>query len=419
MNGSVPHRFRLDPSSAVGLRLGSFLVVALLVTSVTLPVPLHAQVDSIAADSALGQAGLYNRPFIGSAGSTSIGGYVEGNSNYFIEEGISEGLSFELRRFNVFLFSSVGSRLRFLSELEFEHGTEEIALETAQLDFQLDPALIIRAGILVIPLGYLNENHDSPRWDFVERPLATTEVIPSTLSDVGAGVLGRIRSGPLTISYNAYLTNGLQEGVVENALGRTDISSGKSDEVFGEDNNGSPAVSGRVALRHPSAGEIGVSYYGGNYNRFRLDGAEVSEPRWLRIVALDARSSWGPIEFTSEVALADVDVPPGLRDLFATRQWGAYLDAVAPVWRPRIPGFPNAELRAGLRLEHVDYNRGTFGETGATIRDDVTAFTPMLSLRPTPGTVFRLNYRRHWTRDFVGNPTVRAAGLQVGFASYF
>jgi len=393
------------------------LVGPLLLTC--LPPQLQAQSDSIAADSTLGQAGLYNRPFIGAAGSTSIGGYVEGNSNYFIEEGVSEGLSFELRRFNIFLFSSIGSRLRFLSELEFEHGTEEIALETAQLDFQLSPALIIRAGILVIPLGYLNENHDSPRWDFVERPLAVTEIIPSTLSDVGAGVLGRLRSGRLTISYNAYLTNGLQEGVIDNTLGRTDIASGKSAEVFGEDNNGSPAASGRLALRHPVGGELGVSYYGGHYNRFRLDGTDVSERRWLRIVALDARSSVGPVEFTSEVALASLDVPPGLQELFAERQWGGYLDAVASVWRPEISGFPDAELRAGVRLEHVDYNVGSFSGTQATIRDDVTALTPMISLRPTPGTVFRINYRRHWMRDFVGNPTRRAAGLQIGFASYF
>jgi len=137
---------------------------------------------SAQTDSTLAQGGIYNRPFIGSTSSTSIGGYLEGNTNYFVEDGVSEGFSMELRRFNLFLFSQVSQRIRFFSELEFEHGTEEIALETALIDFQLGRGLVLRGGVILTPIGYLNQNHDSPRWDFVERPLVTTDIIPSTLS---------------------------------------------------------------------------------------------------------------------------------------------------------------------------------------------------------------------------------------------
>ena len=244
--------------------------------------PLSAQVDST-----LAQDGIYNRPFIGSISSTSIGGYVEGNTNYFVEDGVSEGFSMELRRFNIFLFSQVSQRIRFLSELEFEHGTEEIALETALVDFQLGPGLVLRGGIILAPLGYLNQNHDSPRWDFVERPLVTTDIIPSTLSEVGFGAYGKFASGELVFSYDAYLTNGLGAAVLTNETGRTDIPSGKDEELFGEDNNGSPALSGRLALRHTGLGEVGVSYYGGYYNDFQVEGEQVDEKRWLGIAALD------------------------------------------------------------------------------------------------------------------------------------
>ena len=145
--------------------------------------PAGAQVDST-----LAQEGIYDRPFIGSVSNTAIGGYIEGNTNYFVEDGITKGFSMELRRFNIFMYSSISRRVRFLSELEFEHGTEEIALETALVDFQISPALVLRAGIILPPIGYLNQNHDSPKWDFVDRPLVTTGVIPSTLSVVAAGV---------------------------------------------------------------------------------------------------------------------------------------------------------------------------------------------------------------------------------------
>jgi hypothetical protein len=372
-----------------------------------------------APDSTLAQDGIYDRPFIGSVSATSIGGYVEGNTNYFVEDGVSDGFSMELRRFNVFLFAQISQRVRFLSELEFEHGTEEIALETALVDVQIRPELVIRAGIILPPLGFFNQNHDSPRWDFVDRPLVSTGIIPSTLSEVGGGVYGRLLGGGTIFSYDAYLTNGLGEAVVGNALGRTDIPSGKSEEQFAEDNNGSPAFSARIAARRPSLGEIGLSYYGGYYNSFRRDGLEVDERRGLGIAALDFGGAIGPAEVRGEIAYATIDVPAGLTELFGRKQWGGHLDIVVPVWRPRLLGYDGATLALGLRVERVDYNMGTFASTGASIGDEVTALVPGLAFRPTPGTVFRANYRYHWTTDFVGNDPARTAGFQLGFATYF
>ncbi len=376
-------------------------------------------VDAQVADTTLAQQGLYDRPFIGSVASTSIGGYIEGNTNYFVEDGVSEGFSMELRRFNVFLFSQVSPRVRFLAELEFEHGTEEIALETALIDFQVRPELVVRAGIILPPLGFFNQNHDSPQWDFVERPLVSTDIIPSTLSEVGGGIYGRIARGGLLLSYDAYLTNGLGESVVGNGVGRTDIPSGKHEELFGEDNNGSPAVSLRLAARRPSLGEVGVSYYGGYYNTYRREGIEVDDKRWLGIAALDLGFRVGPAAVRGELAHASIDVPPGMTELFGDRQWGAHLDVVVPVWRPRLLGYENATVFAALRVERVDYNAGTFESTGLSIGDEVTAIVPGISFRPTAGTVFRANYRYHWTTDFPGNDPARMAGFQLGFATYF
>jgi hypothetical protein len=371
------------------------------------------------ADSTMAQEGLYERPFIGGVSSTSIGGYLEGNTNYFVEDGVSEGFSMELRRFNIFLFSQVSQRVRFLAELEFEHGTEEIALETALIDLRVRPSLVLRGGILLPPLGFVNQNHDGPRWDFVERPLVATEIIPSTLSEAGFGAYGRLAARGLILSYDVYLTNGLGDGVLGNDLGRTDIASGKDEDLLGTDNNGSPAVSARLALRDPSIGEVGVSYYGGHYNSFRRDGVEVDERRWLRVAALDLGGSIGAWELRAELAHAAIDVPPGLSELFGDRQWGGHVDVLRPVWRPRIDGYPEAVVSAGARLEAIDYNVGTFQSTGESIRDDIVAVVPTLAFRPTPGTVFRANYRYQWIRDFPGNDPARLAGIQFGFATYF
>jgi hypothetical protein len=383
------------------------------------PGAAYSQTDTISA-----QDGLYDRPFITSSGSTAVGGYLEANTNQFKEDGVGDGFSMELRRFNIFLFSSISPRIRLISELEFGHGTEEIELETALIDFRLNPALVIRAGILLPPIGFMNQNHDSPKWNFVERPLVTTEIIPSTLSEVGFGIFGKFFPAGLTVSYDLTLTNGLQDGVVGNDQGRTHIPSGKSEERFGEDNNASPAVSGRVGLRKTGWGEVGGSFYTGYYNSFTVEGDVVDDRRRVSLFAMDAQAGWGWGEVRAEFVLADVDVPESLNPLFGDRQWGGYVDVVVPVLHRRLSGYEvDSVLEVNMRFERVDLNVGTFTDTGANngtnIFDETTAWVPGISFRPSRDTVFRFNYRREWHRDFLGNPTTIRAGFQLGFATYF
>ncbi len=377
--------------------------------------PLSAQTDSGAV-----QGSIYARPFIGAVGGTSIGGYLEANAHFAREEGITDGLSMELRRFNIFLFSSLGPRLRFISELEFEHGTEEIALETALLDLRLSRALVLRGGILLPPIGAFNQNHDGPRWEFVDRPLVAIEIIPSTLSEVGFGVNGRLAPRGMTLTYDAYLTNGLGEGVVVNETGRTHLASGKRAEQFGEDDNGVPAISARVALRTRGGSELGFSGYGTIYNTFRTEGEVVDVRRSLSILALDASTQLARgITLRGEAALAQVELPAELEEMLGARQWGFHLDVVAPFLRFARGPFEGAELNATTRVEHVDLNVGRFSSTGGLIGDDRSAITLGLSFRPASGTVFRANYRREWAHDLLRNAATRSGAFQFGLATYF
>ena len=370
-------------------------------------------------DTGMVQGGIFQRPFIARAGQTAIGGYAEANGSYLVTDGVGDGWSMELRRFNIFLYSSVGRRIRFLSELEFEHGTEEIALETALVDFVITPSLVARAGILLPPIGAFNANHDSPRYDFVDRPLVSTEIIPATLSEVGFGVHGRLAPNGFSMSYDAYLTNGLGDGVILNPMGRTRLASGKSEERFAEDNNGSPAVSGRVAAMGRGFGELGLSYYGGVYNSYRTDGIIVAPKRRLSLVAVDLATDIGPVALRGETAWARIDVPADLNEVMADRQWGFYLDATMPVWRPRIRGLERPVVSAVVRLERADFNQGRFAVTNLARGDEVNAITAGISFRPAAGTVFRANYRHQSSRDLVGNPASKTAGFQIGFATYF
>lgn len=394
----------------------------ILFISLCLPQVIIAQ-DSTSKDNSeilTSQDGLYsNRPFTQGDKRTAVGGYIEANTNYFTTDGVTDGFSMEMRRFNLFLYSQISPRIRMLSELEFEHGTEEIALETAILDFTVDPAFNFRGGILLAPIGSFNQNHDSPLWEIVDRPLVSTEIIPSTLSEVGFGIFGKFYHSHMVFTYDLYVVNGLQDGVLLNDQGRTSLAAGKSEEMFAEDNNGTPMYTGKLGVRHRKLGEIGLSYYGGTYNTFRLDGADIDSKRNLNIMAFDFNTSYKKLKIQGEFAYNTVDVTSGLEELYGDKQWGAFIDFTYPILKKRILKYENTVFNTTLRLEQIDYNVGTFASTNTNIGDEVKAVVFGLSLRPAPTTVLKLNYRYHWASDFLDNAKAKTAGIQVGFATYF
>lgn len=367
------------------------------------------------------QDAVYSRPFITDEKifSASIGGYCEANTNYFSTDGISEGLSLELRRFNIFLFSSLSPGIKFISELEFEHGTEEIRIETAQLDLEIMSELVLRGGIILVPIGSFNLNHDSPKWDIIDRPLVSTLIIPSTFSEIGFGIHGRalITKG-LSLTYSGYITNGLAADVILNSEGRTFLQAGKSAEIFAEDNNGSPAISARAAAIF-DFGEIGLSQYNCIYNNYKADGFEITPKRFLTITAADISIKLKKLRIDGEAAYNTIDVPDNISEMFGNRQWGAYLDISYPIFNFSFMRFQNVVINGIIRLETVDFNIGKFETTGLNIYDEINSITGGISIRFSTKSLIKLNYKYQWSKDAIGNPVSRTAGIQFGFATYF
>lgn len=99
----------------------------------------------------------------------------------------------------------------FNSELEVEHGHTdigrgEVEMEQAYVDFKVSEPLGVRAGMMLVPVGFANELHEPPMFHGVQRPAVERNVIPSTWRENGVGVFGSL--GPVT--YRSYLMAGLQ-----------------------------------------------------------------------------------------------------------------------------------------------------------------------------------------------------------------
>ncbi|MCH7677756.1 hypothetical protein IID10_00125 [candidate division KSB1 bacterium] len=364
--------------------------------------------------------GIYDRPYIYRlGGNIAIGGYAEMNSNFEREEGIEEGFSFEARRFNLFIYSSISDQVKLTSELEFEHGTEEIALETALVDVLFHTAVNLRAGILLSPIGRFNIAHDSPRYDIIERPLVSTEIIPSTLSEVGLGFFGALYPTQFDrITYELYAVNGLSDGVVGGTGEGTRISAGKSAEAFEEDNNGSPAFTGRLAINPRFGGELGLSFHTGNYNSYKAEGEIIDASRRLTLLAVDWEYSRRKFYLRGEGAIAKIDVQESLKEIFADKQRGFYAEIGYTFIRRPILNQPDASLTFVTRFDYVDLNDGKRVSTGENIGDSLRRLTTGLSFRPTADTSIRLSYARNWGYDPFNNLT-NSMNIQFGIATYF
>lgn len=371
---------------------------------------------------ALNMDAVYNRPFLQFGKiPVALGGYVEANSNYMVTDGITDGLSFQMRRLTLFVASSIGKRIKFLSEIEFEDGTKEINIEFAAVDLEFHPLLNLRGGVIMNPIGAFNQNHDGPKWEFVDRPISATTIIPATWSNVGFGLWGKYYRRKWVFAYEAYLTNGMDDKIINNSENRTWLPASKKNiDRFEENFSGVPLTTLKTAIRHRMIGELGISWAGGVYNKFQDDGLTLDRKRGVHLAAVDFNTTiLNRTYVTGEFVWAFIDVPETFTQQYGTAQRGGYVDIVHPILNRSILGFEKAKLNIALRLEYADYNIGKFRETQENIYDDLYALAGGLSFRPYPQTVLRLNYRYHWQYDLLGNPPSRTAGFQFGFSSYF
>jgi hypothetical protein len=400
-------------------------------TLVLFAVGMHAQIDpallrKIPKDSSSRQMNMdaiYERPFL-QVGKlpVAIGGYVEANYQYLQQDGITEGHQFQMRRMTLFVSSSIYKRIKFLSEIEFEDGTKEINIEFASVDFEFSPLLNFRGGVVMNPIGAFNQNHDGPKWEFVDRPVSATQLLPATFSNVGFGLFGKKYSGSWVVGYETYLTNGFNDRIIANSENKTFLPATKEDkERFEESFNGSMLVTAKTALRNSKVGEIGISYMGGVYNKFKDDGLRLDKKRRVTIFAIDFNSTLPGTKtnLTGEWTWIRVGVPETYSEQFGRKQQGGFVDFVQPVMRRTMFGFEKAVLNVAARVEYVDWNKGKFQSTGTAIGDQLFSVVGGISWRPSSQTVIRLNYRYNWQKDILRNPASKLAGIQFGLATYF
>ena len=384
---------------------------------------LLKQVSEDTLKPSLNMDAVYNRPFLGLGKlPVSIGGYAEVNWQRMVTDGISDGHQFQMRRLTLFVASTISKKIKFLTEIELEEGGSKLAIEFASVDVEFHPLLNLRGGIIMNPIGAFNQNHDGPKWEFTDRPISATQLLPATWSNAGFGLFGKMYSGDWMFGYEAYLSGGFDQSIIDNETNKTYLPASKNNlDRFEESASGSPLISGKIATRHNAIGEIGLSYMGGVYNTYQKDGLQLDDKRSCHIFAIDFNTTLpGSQTFiTGEWTWVNVEVPENYSQQYGNKQYGGFVDLVQPILKRKFLGWDDAVFNIACRLEYVDWNVGSFIETGENISDDLWSIMPAISFRPTAQTVFRLNYRYQKQQDLLGNPAAITGGFSVGISTYF
>ena len=356
------------------------------------------------------RGGVYDKPFLTRlAGRTVIGGYAEAHARYERVDGLRDEAGFQAKRFNLFSNARVSDFIRIGAELEFEDGAQEILLEYAAIDLRIHPSLTLRGGMILSPLGKFNLSHDSPLNEFTDRPLVSTDILGVALSEPGFGVLGQFNAGRTgRLTYELYGTNGFHDGLITDSEDGTRIPLGRRNF---EDNNGSPAVVGRLALSPRVGFEVGISAHHGAYNTFNLEGARVDRRRNLTIAVVDAEVAVMGVRLSGEAARATLDVTEGLRGIYASEQRGIYVEGLREFWRGRIRTMPQSAFAVKVRYDYVDFDSDRIGTSIAQV-------TVGVNFRPTQDSALKLDYVRGRGRDEFNNLGEHAFVL-ASLATYF
>ena len=331
----------------------------------------------------------------------SIGGYGEAiyqNFDRRRDDGDASDRtdSIDLARAVFYFGYKFDDHFLFNSEIEYEHATTgegdeekgEVSVEFAYLDYLIRREFNLRAGLVLLPVGFLNELHEPPVFLGARRPEVEDRILPTTWRELGLGVFGD--AGPF--AYRAYLVNGLDAAGFEGGdplhEGRQGGSNARAEDF---------AVTGRLDFIGVPGLLVGASGYTGNSAQGReVDGhsfdARVSlvdahaEWRWrgIQARAVTARGSIGDA--------AEVNASNGLSgsDSVGKRFTGSYVEAGYDVLFPRGG---RASLVPFARWERLNTQDEVPSGFDANPENDVRLWTFGLQFRPIPQVVVKLDYQ--------------------------
>lgn len=292
----------------------NFLIVPLMAVFFFSAVPGHAadiselerRIDMMSDELDRIQAG-------GSGSGLAERTHLHGYGEMHIGFDDTDRTNIDQHRFVIGIHSELADWIHLNAEIDFEHAAQEMEFEFSYLDFLVDSKYNFRAGVVLMPMGNLNEFHEPPLFWSVERPEFHVKILPSTWQQGGGGVFGTIAEG---LNYRVYVVNALQ------SIG--DGSSGQ--KGFFRDSDGIRkgrqqldnisaadwAITGRLEYSKISGLNLGFSFYNGDSTH-----GFIKEDGNVTILEADMKYRWSWFDMNASIANIDIDNAVALNNFCA------------------------------------------------------------------------------------------------------
>ena len=325
--------------------------------------------------------------------STKIGGYGELDYISRSENGNGKGASvFDPHRFVLYVTSGFTDWLTLNAELEWEHGgvkedvegdelSGEVAVEQAFLDFAIKPYLNVKTGVMLVPLGAINPYHEPTNFNSTERPDLDRYLIPSTWSEMGAGIHGSLGS---RVNYQLLLMSGLNG---EDFSAKNGIRDGRQN--LNKDNNRNKAVAGRVEIRP-------LTNLYTNFSFYTADSAPKGASAYTTIAAFDGKYSLGDFDLLGEYVHVFQNNPSVLSDDIGHNMSGYWVEGayhfMPKAWK--TGKLAEADTIIFARYSEFDTQQGSIADPSKASGKYDRSYTNFgLVFKPVPTLAIKADYQ--------------------------
>jgi hypothetical protein len=359
----------------------------------------------------------------------SIGGYGEGNYRNIVDDAGGAKNRADWLRMVLYAGYKFSDRILFNTEIEFEHATTEetisseggsVSVEFAALDFFWRDEANLRAGLVLVPMGFLNEVHEPPFFFGVNRPEVERRIIPTTWRETGAGAFGTFLGENLR--YKVYAITSLNAAGYQPSGLRDARQQG--DRALAED----WAFVGRLDYTPLPGLLVGGSLFLGDAGQDQTltgDMGTASLPDTFTILwDLHAEYEWRGLSLRSLFTMAHIDqagalssalltvgnLDPG--EAIASQMLGVYGEVAYDVLRVLYPE-TDMELEPFFRVEWLNTQMDMPVGFSPDKSQRLMVYTAGFSFKPIPNVVIKADYRN---QDPEAGQAPDEFNLGVGFA---
>ena len=337
----------------------------------------------------------------------TVGGYGEITYN----QPEADNGELDVQRLVLLFGYKFNDKVQFVTEVELEH-VEEVFVEQAFLQYSLNDNVNLRGGLMLVPMGIVNEYHEPTTFNGVERPSIDGSIVPTTWREIGIGVSGRFDNASLR--YQAYVFNGFSSVNGTKVLGgKNGLRNGRQKGI--RSTVDSPNLSAKLDYYGIQGLRLGLSGYFGRTQAEDeiedIDGTSVG----ISMLGFDARYAFKRFTARGQFIYASISDTEDYNTLYTadlgSALQGYYVEAAYNL----LPLDKEQQLYAFARFEDYDTHASVDGGLMKNDSYNRNEITFGLSYKIAPGAVVKADYQ---IKDNATNTDVRNQ-LNVGLGVWF